>query len=143
MADVNGNGGEAKVSKSIVPAKYAGKYANGGNDELAKFINDECKGKEGFDYQKFFDLCSLNGIAEEQVKKYQNQVADKKLGSQGRARMTLRNMLATIARKDGHLKNLDGDVIDIELPKAALGGAAATAKTKQAAASESAAERKF
>jgi hypothetical protein len=139
-AEVNG---EAKVKKSIVPAKYAGRYKDGGNDALAGFINDICRGKEGFDYAKFFELCRENKLPEEKVAMYEGQVEAKRLGSQGRARMTLRNMLATIVRKEGKLRDLEGDDFDIELPKVALAGAAATAKAKQETASESTAERKF
>jgi hypothetical protein len=142
MSDTTDTGnGEAKVKKSIVPAKYAGKYKDGGSDDLAKFINEQCRGKEGFDYGQFFELCRENGLPEDKVAMYEGQVEAKRLGSQGRARMTLRNMLATIVRKDGKLRNLEGDDIDIELPKVALAGAAA--KAKQETAGESTAERKY
>lgn len=116
-----------KSRKSIVPAKYAGRYKDGGSDALASFINENCRGKDGFNYDTFFAICRENGIPEEQVAKYEQQVADKKLGSQGRARMTLRNMLATIVRKDGKIKDADGDEFDLTLPKVALTGAAAKA----------------
>jgi hypothetical protein len=123
---------EAKTTKSIVPAKYAGKYKDGGSDTLAQFINAECKGADGFDYAKFFDLCRINGLPEDKVAHYQEQVNSKRLGSQGRARMTLRNMLATIARKNGQLKALDEGLVEVELPKVALAGAAAKAKQETA-----------
>jgi hypothetical protein len=123
---------EPKATKSIVPAKYAGRYKDGGSDALAQFINDECKGPEGFDYDKFFDLCSINGLPEDKIAHYKEQVDSKKLGSQGRARMTLRNMLATIARKNGQLKALDEGLVEVELPKVALAGAAAKAKQETA-----------
>ena len=126
---------EAKTTKSIVPAKYAGRYKDGGSDALAQFINAECKGTDGFDYDKFFELCRINGIPEDKVAHYQAQVDAKKLGSQGRARMTLRNMLATIARKTGQLKALDEGLVEVELPKVALAGAAAKAKAEQETAS--------
>ena len=138
MTDANVNEkteGEAKVTKSIVPAKYAGKYKDGGSDALAQFINAECKGADGFDYDKFFELCRINGLPEDKVAHYEDQVNAKKLGSQGRARMTLRNMLATIARKDGQLKGLDEGLVEVELPKVALAGAAAKAKAEQGTAS--------
>lgn len=123
-----------KVTKSIVPAKYAGKYKDGGSDALAKFINDQCKGAEGFDYAKFFSLCRKNGIPEEKVAHYESQVAEKLNGSQGRARMTLRNMLAAIARKAKTVKGLDDGDYEIEMPKLVLGGAAkAQAEQKEAA----------
>jgi hypothetical protein len=124
--------GEPKVTKSIVPAKYAGRYKDGGSDALAQFINAECKGTDGFDYDKFFDLCRINGLPDEKVSHYEDQVNTKKLGSQGRARMTLRNMLATIARKNGQLKALDDGLVEVELPKMALAGAAAKAKQETA-----------
>ena len=142
MSDATDTGnGETKVKKSIVPAKYAGKYKDGGSDDLAKFINEQCRGKEGFDYAKFFTLCRENGLPEDKVAMYEGQVEAKRLGSQGRARMTLRNMLATIVRKEGQLRDIDGEAVDIELPKVALTGAAA--KAKQETAGESTAERKF
>jgi len=46
--------------------------------------------------------------------------------------MTLRNMLATIARKNGQLKALDEGLVEVELPKVALAGAAAKAKQETA-----------
>lgn len=110
---------EAKSTKSIVPSKYGSKYRNGGSDALAEFIKTACTGKDGFEYTAFFALCRKNGIAEEQVAKYEGQVAAKQHGAPGRARMTLRNMLATVARKNGKLVNLSGDEIAIALPKAA------------------------
>jgi hypothetical protein len=127
--------GEPKVTKSIVPAKYAGRYKDGGSDALAQFINTECKGTDGFDYDKFFELCRINGLPEDKVAHYQAQVDSKRLGSQGRARMTLRNMLATIARKNGQLKALDEGLVEVELPKVVLAGAVAAAKAKQETAS--------
>jgi hypothetical protein len=42
--------------------------------------------------------------------------------------MTLRNMLATIARKNGKLVGLNDEETAISLPKPALSGAAAAAK---------------
>lgn len=135
MTDANTTDTEAKVSKSIVPAKYAGKYKDGGSDALAQFINEQCKGTDGFDYNKFFDLCLQNGLPKEKVDHYAEQVESKKLGSQGRARMTLRNMLATIARKTGQLKGLDSGLVEVELPKVVLAGAAAKAKAEQETAS--------
>lgn len=143
MSDTNAGNGQEKVKKSIVPAKYAGKYKDGGSDALATFINEQCRGKEGFDYGKFFELCRNNGLPDDKVSMYEGQVEAKRLGSQGRARMTLRNMLATIVRRDGKLKDLDGDEVDIALPKTVLTGAAAAAKAKQEAANEPTGERKF
>jgi hypothetical protein len=122
-----------KETKSIVPAKYAGRYKAGGSDALAAFINEQCKGKDGFEYSAFFELCKKNGIEETKVDHYAGQVKDSRHGSQGRARMTLRNMLATIARKNGKLVNLAGEEVAINLPKPALSGAAATASEKSAA----------
>jgi hypothetical protein len=118
---------EAKSTKSIVPAKYAGRYKAGGSDALAAFINDNCKGKDGFEYPAFFELCKKNGIDAAKVDHYAGQVSSNRHGSQGRARMTLRNMLATIARKNGKLQNLKGEEVAINLPKPVLSGAAANA----------------
>lgn len=118
----------AVAKKSIVPSKYAGKYKDGGSDELAKFINEQASGKDGFEYPAFFQLCRANGIAEEKIAHYEKQVADKAHGSQGRARMTLRNMLATFARKNGKLVGLDGAEHAINIAKPTLSGAAAKAQ---------------
>src|SRR4249920_497844 len=125
-----------KTSKSIVPAKYAGKYKDGGSDALATFINDQCKNGDGFDYGRFFDLCLENGLPKDKVDHYAAQVESKRLGSQGRARMTLRNMLATIARKNGSLKDLEGDFVDIDMPKVVLTGAVAAAAAKKEASAK-------
>lgn len=111
---------------SIVPSKYGNKYRNGGSDELATFINDQCKNKDGdFEYTAFFELCRKNGLPEEKVAHYQTQIADNRHGAPGRARMTLRNMLATIARKNGKLVGLNGAETPIDIPKPAVSGAAA------------------
>jgi len=127
---------EAKEKKSIVPAKYAGKYKNGGSDVLAEFIKTECSGKEGFEFGAFFALARKNGIDEAKVAHYEGQVAEKVHGANGRARMTLRNMLATFARKNGKLIRLNGDEQTIDLPKQAVSGAAAKAQESAAAKEE-------
>lgn len=119
-----------KTSKSIVPTKYGSKYKGGGTDELAAFINKQCVGKDGFEYPAFFELCKKNGLDGAKVDHYSAQVAEKRHGSQGRARMTLRNMLATIARKNGKLIAIDGSEVEVTLPKTVLAGAAAEAKAK-------------
>jgi len=130
---------EKKETKSIVPARYAGKYKAGGSDALAEFINAQCKGKEGFEYEAFFELALKNGVSQEQVDKYKGQVAEKRHGSQGRARMTLRNMIATSVRKSGVAIGLDGSETPIEIAKATLSGAAAKAKASKAEAGDAAA----
>lgn len=119
---------ETKTSKSIVPSKYAGKYKGGGSDVMANFIKSQAEGKDGFEFPAFFQLCRLNGLDETKVAHYESLVASKVQGANGRARMTLRNMLETPARKNGKLVNLAGEEVAIELPKRALGGAAAAAK---------------
>ena len=124
---------EAKTTKSIVPAKYAGRYKNGGTDELANFIKEQCMEDNTFSFDKFFDLMEKNGIAKDKVDHYASQVNEKRHGAQGRARMTLRNMLATFVRKNGKATGLDGSEVEINLPKPALTGAA-----KKAAESTSA-----
>ena len=67
---------------------------------------------------------------------YKNQVAEKRHGAEGRARMTLRNMLATLVRKNGKAVCLNGNEVAINLPKVQLTGAAkaAVAKSESAAA---------
>lgn len=129
---------EAKSTKSIVPSKYAGKYKDGGSDALAEFIKSQAVGKDGFEFSAFFELCRKNGIAEEKVAHYEKMVANKEHGAEGRARMTLRNMLATPARKNGKLIALDGSEVAINLPKPPVSGAAASAK-ENAGGTESAA----
>jgi plasmid stability protein len=118
----------AKTTKSIVPSKYSGRYKNGGEDPLALFIKAQCATPEGFSFPHFFDLCEKNGIAADKVAHYKAQVAEKRHGAEGRARMTLRNMLATIVRKNGKALGLDGSEVAIDLPKPALTGAAKAAK---------------
>ena len=123
-----------KTTKSIVPAKYSGRYKNGGEDALAQFIKEQCTAEGAFSFAKFFELCEKNGLPTEKVEHYKGQVAEKRHGAEGRARMTLRNMLATIARKNGKLAGLDGEEKDVNLPKAALTGAAKAAADKASAA---------
>ena len=123
---------EAKTTKSIVPSKYAGRYKNGGNDPLAEFIKAQCTTEAGFSFIQFFELCAKNGVPQDKVDHYRNQVTEKRHGAEGRARMTLRNMLATIVRKNGKATGLDGAEVEINLPKVALGGAAKAAAEKQA-----------
>lgn len=125
---------EATEKKSIVPSKYAGKYKNGGSDELAEFIKAQSTGKEGFEFTAFFTLCRKNGLPEDKVAAYEGQIAEKRHGAQGRARMTLRNMLATIARKNGKLVGLNDEETAINLPKPAVSGAAAKAQETAASA---------
>jgi len=124
---------EAKTTKSIVPSKYSGKYKNGGDDPLAVFIKAQCVEDSKFNFDKFFELCSKNGIAQDKVDHYRNQVTEKRHGAEGRARMTLRNMLATFARKNGKLVGLDDAEVEVNLPKVALTGAAKAAAEKTAA----------
>ena len=124
---------ETKTTKSIVPSKYSGKYKNGGDDPLAVFIKAQCVEDTKFNFDKFFELCSKNGIAQDKVDHYRNQVTEKRHGAEGRARMTLRNMLATFARKNGKLVGLDDAEVEVNLPKVALTGAAKAAAEKTAA----------
>lgn len=119
--------------KSIVPSKYAGKYKDGGSDALAEFIKQQCTGKEGFEFSAFFQLCRKNGLDEAKVKNYEDLIAAKAHGAEGRARMTLRNMLATPARKNGKLIALDGTETPVEVAKPAVSGAAAKAQENAAA----------
>jgi len=121
---------EAKTTKSIVPSKYAGRYKNGGEDPLAVFIKEQCNVDGNFSFDRFFELCSANGIAQEKVDHYKGQVAEKRHGAEGRARMTLRNMLATFVRKNGKAVGLDGNEVEITLPKTPLTGAAKAAAEK-------------
>jgi hypothetical protein len=119
---------EVKTTKSIVPSKYSGRYKNGGEDALAKFIKEQCVTDGNFSFDKFFELCANNGVPQEKVDHYKGQVGEKRHGAEGRARMTLRNMLATIVRKNGKALGLDGSEVAIDLPKPALTGAAKAAQ---------------
>jgi len=121
---------ETKTTKSIVPSKYAGRYKNGGDDPLAVFIKEQCVRDGNFSFDAFFELCEKNGIAQEKVDHYKGQVAEKRHGAEGRARMTLRNMLATFVRKNGKAMGLDGVEVELNLPKPALTGAAKAAADK-------------
>ena len=125
---------EPKVTKSIVPSKYSGRYKNGGDDALAVFIKEQCIVDGSFSFDKFFELCYANGLPTEKIEHYKAQVVEKRHGAEGRARMTLRNMLATIVRKNGKATGLDGTETEINLPKPALTGAAKAAADKQDAA---------
>ena len=116
VADV---GAEVKAVKSIVPSKYAGKYKNGGDDALATFIKEQCTVDGKFDFDKFFELATKNGIAQAEVDKYKAQVDAKIGGAAGRARMTLRNRMTPIARKGEGMTGLDGEKYDVKLPPVA------------------------
>lgn len=126
----------ADAKKSIVPSKYAGKYKNGGSDELANFIKAQCGEGDKFEWPAFFQLCRANGLDETKVAHYEGVIASKAHGAEGRTRMTLRNMLATPARKNGELVGLNGEKHAVSIAKAPLTGAAAAAQ----AASESKAD---
>jgi hypothetical protein len=136
MSDVEHAAGDAAPKKgSIVNPKYAGAYKNGGRegDELAAFINDQCRTDKGFDYDVFFALCVKNGVPVEQTEKYNADIQANKHGAQGRARMTLRNLLASIARKQGHLVDLNGQEHPLNVPKPPTTGAARKAQETAAA----------
>lgn len=138
MSDTQETTPEVKTTKSIVPSKYSGRYKNGGDDPLAVFIKEQCVAEGNFSFSKFFELCAKNGIAQEKIDHYADQVAGKRHGAEGRARMTLRNMLATIVRKNGQAIGLDGSEVAINLPKPALSGAAKAAATSTKAEGEAA-----
>jgi hypothetical protein len=127
MSDTQETTPEVKTTKSIVPSKYSGRYKNGGEDPLAMFIKEQCVVDGNFSFDKFFELIEANGVPSEKVEHYRAQVAEKRHGAEGRARMTLRNMLATIVRKNGQATGLDGSEVAINLPKPALSGAAKAA----------------
>jgi hypothetical protein len=141
MSDPTNGSGEAetKTTKSIVPSKYSGRYKNGGEDALAQFIKQQCVQDGNFSFDRFFQLMAQNGVPQEKVEHYRGQVAEKRHGAEGRARMTLRNMLATIVRKEGKATGLDGRDVEISLPKAALTGAAKAAAEKSSTGAASAA----
>lgn len=141
--EANAEQGTAPVApktKSIVPSKYAGRYKDGGNDALANFIKAQSTVENTFKFDRFFELCEKNGLAADKVAHYKAQVADKRHGAEGRARMTLRNMLATIARKNGKLIGLDGAEVEVHVAKAALTGAAKAAAEAKPATEQAASE---
>ena len=123
----------AKANKSIVPSKYAGKYKKP-MDELAKFLDDNATTEGTLDPIKLFAICRANGIADAHIEPYEKAVADKAHGASGRARMTLRNRLATIVRKEGGLVvEKDGAKTAIHLAPLATVGAAKAAEEAKAA----------
>lgn len=125
-----------KEAKSIVPKKYAGKYKGGGSDDLARFIKQEAGEGDKFNWDSFWLLCRKNGIADEQVNKYQEQVSADAHGAKGRARMTLGNMLRAKARKNGKLIKLDDTEDAVSVAAVAVSGAAAKAQETAAATEE-------
>jgi hypothetical protein len=124
---------EAKETKTIVPAKYAGKYKNGGQGPLSDFIREQCGEGDKFDYDVFFNLCKLNGIADDKIAIYKAAVDEKKNGANGRARMTLGNMLRAIARKNQKLVGTDKKEHAVAEPQIAASGAVAAKKAADAA----------
>lgn len=107
---------EPKTVKSIVPSKYAGKYKRGSGDAVATFIEKQSGDDKGvFSFDRFFGLATANEIAAEKVSHYKGQVDAKLNGAAGRARMTLGNMLRSLARKNGKLKGNDGKSHTLEV----------------------------
>lgn len=128
----------AAEKKSIVPSKYSGKYKSGG-DAVAEFMKAQTEGN----LESLFALCRANGIDEAKVAHYAGLYADKanNHGIEGRARMTLGNMLRAKARKEGKLSALNGNEQTFEgLAKPAVSGAAAAAKENAEAKTEDASE---
>ncbi len=126
---------EKKQPVGIVSSKYAGKL---GADSLAKFVAEECKDDQGKqDHSRFFKLCRANGLPEEKVSHYEEQVlTEKRKGAPGRARMTLRNMLAGKLRNEGYLFGNDG----IKYPIDEFDGFTLNEKKAKAKEAEQAAE---
>lgn len=111
----------AKESRSVVPAKYAGKYKNGGEGPTSEFIKAQCGEGDKFEFPAFFQLAAKNGIDEAKIANYKSAVDAKTNGANGRARMTLGNMLRALARKNQKLVGLNGKdvaVAEPQLPKA-------------------------
>lgn len=125
-----------KETKSIVPGKYAGKYKPGGaayDAPLATFIREQCGEADKFEFDSFFNLCKLNGIADDKIAVYKAAVDEKKNGANGRARMTLANMLRAIARKNQKLVGLDKKEHAVLEPQIVASGAVAAKKEADAA----------
>jgi len=128
---------DAAARKSIVPGGGKSK-----GDDLSKFIDEQCTGKDGFQWPAFFELARKNiggSLTKDKIDHYEGQVAEKRHGAQGRAKMTIRNMMATIARKNGKLVGLDGTEVALDLPKPAVSGAAAKAQEAASAGTDEAA----
>lgn len=139
--------GETETApKSIVPNKYAGKYKGGGSDPAAEFIKEKTYDKGAVVLSSLYALCRQNlegTLTEEQVAKFEAQTEVEKpaQGAAGRARMTLGNMLRARARKNGGLKDLNGEFVAIEgLEKPAVSGAAAKAQENAGNSTEDADE---
>lgn len=115
---------EPTKTKSIVPAGWKSK-----NDDLKQYIDTACADDKGaFDFTKFADLAKANGVDAGKVDHYSGVVASKAHGAEGRAKMTVRNMLASIVRKNGKIVSVDGTETPMTLAKPAVSGAAAAAK---------------
>lgn len=113
---------EVSVVKSIVNSKYRGKYAADQKDWLAKFIDTHAtktksvkvksadgegtetkKVPDGVDVDALHSLAEANGLDIESLKAQSGNH-----GYAGRARMTVRNMLQTVAKQRHGLHGNDG-----------------------------------
>lgn len=124
---------ETKSTKSVVPAKYAGKYKGGGSGPVPEFIKSQSYDNGAIVLDSFWALCRKNELPEDKVQHYIDLVASKAQGAAGKARMTLGNMLAAKARKQGFLLDQSGNQVALDVPKPAPSGAAAKAVADAAA----------
>lgn len=129
-------GAAAAPAKSIVPARYAGKYKNGGSGPVPEFIKSQAYDQGAIVLESFWALCRKNELPEDKVEHYIQLVEDKAQGANGKARMTLGNMLAAKARKQGFLIDLAGNQVELDVPKPTLSGAAAKAAETKVADTE-------
>lgn len=105
-------------SKSIVPSKYSGKYRTD-KTELAKFIDTQTKGEDGkLSTDNLFALARANGIAEDKLTRYIDSVASGAHGAAGRSRMSIGNMLRSVAKKEGNLSDLQGQAHPLVIDEA-------------------------
>lgn len=138
---------ETTTAKSIVNPKYRGIYTKDKRDWLALFIDEHCTAMkdvkrtektedgatatktvqvpDGVDVDKVFALARINHL---DVDKYEDQRGSH--GFAGRLRMTVRNMLQTVAKQRHGLNGPDGKFVSAPAEWLASKDAPATATHK-------------
>lgn len=91
----------------FIKSKYREEYRkheDSCGDDLAQFLGSEFKDKDGkFMPAEFIAFVEENGIEPGEFRAITRKSGDLPHGLMGRARMTLRNRLASLVRKNGHL----------------------------------------
>lgn len=94
---------------SIINEKYKGKY-KGASDPIGELINAQCvgtqEGNKGINLDDLFAMAENNHIGGDKIAEFKGQVGQK--NATGRLRMTIGNMLRSIAIKRGGLFGADG-----------------------------------